>query len=190
MTPELRAVVEELDEHRRRFEQFCRSLSDEQLDRPVPPSTWLVRDFIAHLATIDGPVTEMLRTIREGRDPGVRDGDGNRFDVDGWNDRQVERRRSRSVEELLAEAAERRAVLKEQLTALTAENLASTMKFGGDSKRPPADIQLLRYLRGWCKHDPIHVADMLRALPEARIPEVEQWLDDPVIAGYQAMMNR
>lgn len=190
MTPELRAVVEELDEHRRRFEQFCRSLSDEQLDRPVPPSTWLVRDFIAHLATIDGPVTEMLRTIREGRERGVRDGDGNRFDVDGGNDRQVERRRSRSVEELLAEAAERRAVLKEQLTALTAENLASTMKFGGDSKRPPADIQLLRYLRGWCKHDPIHVADMLRALPEARIPEVEQWLDDPVIAGYQAMMNR
>ena len=44
------------DNHRAKFEVFCRSLSDEQLNRQVPSSTWIVKDFISHLATIDGTV--------------------------------------------------------------------------------------------------------------------------------------
>jgi hypothetical protein len=132
----------------------------------------------------------MFRTVREGGDPGIRNPDGGRFDVDHWNDRQVERRRELSLEQLLDEAAASRAELHTHLRALTEQDLQSTMKFGGDSKRPPADVQLLRYLQGWCKHDPIHVLDMLRALPEAWTPEVEAWVADPVVQGYQAMMNR
>ncbi|MCK9519422.1 MAG: maleylpyruvate isomerase N-terminal domain-containing protein [Dehalococcoidia bacterium] len=190
MSPELTAVVEELDAHRVTFEAFCRSLSEEQLNRPVPRSTWLVRDFIAHLATIDGPVGDMFRTVREGGDPGIRDADGGKFDVDHWNDRQVERRRERSVDDLLAEAAESRAELKKHLLALTETDLASNLKFGGDNKRRPWETTLLVYLQGWCKHDPMHVVDMLRALPDAHTPGVDAWVDDPVVQGYQAMMNR
>ncbi|MGE5595469.1 MAG: DinB family protein [Hyphomicrobiales bacterium] len=189
MTPELAAVIQELDAHRERFETFCRSLSEEELNRPVPQSTWLVRDFIAHLGTIDRPVAEMFRSVHEGKDPGMRTGDGQRFDVDHWNDRQVAERRALSIDELFAEAARTRAELHRDLAALTGKDLDAAMKFGGDSKRPPAAIKLIRYLQGWCKHDPIHVADMIRALPE-RQPEVADWLNDPVIAGYQAVMNR
>jgi hypothetical protein len=189
MIPDVAAVRAELDEHRRQFESFCRSLSGEQLARPVPGSTWIVKDFISHLATIDGPVGEMFRTIHEGRSPGLRDSDGGRFEVDNWNDKQVERRRGLSVDEILAEAATSRAALHKAMDALTAEDVASVIPFGGDSKRPPAQIQLLQYLRGWCKHDPMHAVDMLRALPEARTPEVDRWIDDPVIRGYQAAMN-
>jgi hypothetical protein len=182
-------VIEELDAHRERFEAFCRSLSEEELTRSVPRSTWLVGDFIAHLATIDGPVGEMFRSVHAGEDPGIRTGDGQRFDVDGWNEGRIQERRVRTVEDLLAEAAGARAALKVHLSALTAEDLAKSLKFQGDSKRRPAEWPLESYLRGWCKHDPMHALDMSRALPEQMTPELEQWFADPVVRGYQRAMN-
>jgi hypothetical protein len=189
MNPDVEAVIEELDGHRDRFEAFCRSLSPEELDRPVPRSTWLVRDFIAHLGTIDGPIGEMFRTIHEGGDPGMRNADGGKWDVDAWNDHQVEARRAKDVEALLAEAAAARIVLHGHMAELTADDISRTMKFGGDSKRPPGQVEIRQFLRGWCKHDPMHAVDMMRALPERRSPELDAWFDDPIIRGYQAAMN-
>ncbi|GIW17268.1 MAG: hypothetical protein KatS3mg064_0425 [Tepidiforma sp.] len=187
--PDLDAIVRELDAHRERFEAFCRSLSTDELDRPVPQSTWLVRDFIAHLATIDGPVAEMFRAVRRGEDGGIRTPDGARFDVDDWNELRVQERRARSVEELLDEARREREALKRDLLALTPEDLERPLRFAGDAKRPPATIPLGMYLAGWCKHDPMHVVDMCRALP-GRAEELRDWLDDPVVARYQAAMNQ
>ena len=188
-TPAVQQVIDELDAHRAKFEDFCRSLSAEELQREVPNSTWQVRDFIAHLATIDGPVSEMFRTMHSGQDSGAHKADGGRFEVDGWNDRQVAERRDRSVQEVLAEAAVSRAALKEHMYVLTDEDLARTLKFGGDSKRAAAEIPFGAYLRGWCKHDPMHAMDMSRALPE-RQAVLAPWFDDPIIQGYQRQMNR
>ncbi len=181
-------VLAELDSHRERFESFCRSLTAEELDRPVPNSTWIVRDFIAHLATIDGPVSQMFRAMHSGDDPGIRNSDGGKFDVDNWNDRQVERRRQNDVETVLAEAAQSREALRKDMLELTDEDLARMLKFGGDSKRAPTEIPFGVYLRGWCKHDPMHAMDMSRALPD-RQAELAPWFDDPVIQGYQRQMN-
>lgn len=189
MIPEVQAVVTELDGHRARFEQFCRSLTAEELDRPVPNSTWLARDFIAHLATIDGPVGEMFASVHAGADPGIRTRDGGRWNVDEWNEAQVRERRARSLEEVLAEAAETRAVLRGHLAALTEADIAQTIKFAGDARRPAGQFPLGAYLRGWCKHDPMHAVDMARAFPERVTPELQRWFDDPVIAGYQKAMN-
>ena len=183
------AVVEELDAHRSKFEEFCRSLSEEQLNRPVPRSTWLVRDFIAHLATIDGPVGEMFRTVHAGEDPGIRDPDGRRFNVDDWNEERIQERRHRSVDDLLLEAASGRAQLRTHLMALDGDDLAKSLKFQGDSRRPPSEWPLEGYLRGWCKHDPMHALDMSRALPDAITPALEEWFADPVVQGYQRVMN-
>lgn len=189
MHPTVAAVIEELDAHRVQFEAFCRSLSKEQLARPVPNSTWVVKDFISHLATIDGPVGEMFRTVHAGEDPGIRDGDGRRFNVDTWNEDRIQERRALTVEEILVQAAESRAELRGHLSALGAEDLAKSLKFQGDARRPPSDWPLDGYLRGWCKHDPMHACDMSRALPDAMTPEIEAWLSDPVVQGYQKMMN-
>ncbi len=186
--PNLEAIVRELDSHRERFDSFCRSLSAEELVRPVPRSAWLVRDFIAHLATIDGPVAEMFRAVRRGEDNGIRTPNGGRFDVDDWNERRVQERRGRTVEELLDEARREREALKHDLVALTPADLERPLKFAGDAKRPPATIPLGMYLAGWCKHDPMHVVDMCRALP-GRAEELGDWLDDPAVARYQAAMN-
>lgn len=182
-------VIEELDGHRAKFEAFCRLLSRGELERPVPNSTWQVRDFIAHLATIDVPVGGMFRSMHIGEDPGIRNPDGGRFDVDNWNDLQVEERRTHDLETVLSEAAKTRADLKAQMYVLTDQDLARTLKFGGDSKRPASEIPFGSYLRGWCKHDPMHAMDMSRALPE-RQAELAAWFDDPIIQGYQNAMNR
>jgi|KBSSwiStaDraftv2_1062776.scaffolds.fasta_scaffold754316_2 hypothetical protein len=190
MNPDVEAVVQELDSHREKFDSFCRSLGADELDRAVPGSTWVVRDFIAHLATIDRPVGEMFESMHAGRDPGVRTGDGDRWNVDRWNDGQVQARRGRSIEELLSEAAETRAALRRHLVALSAEDLTRMMKFAGDARRPAAEFPLGAYLHGWCKHDPMHAVDMIRALPGRLTPELEAWFDDPVVQGYQKAMNR
>ncbi len=189
MHSDVGTVIAELDAHRVRFETLCRSLSAGELDLAVPASTWLVRDFIAHLATIDDPVREMFRSLREATPrPGPPGED--RWDVDRWNESRVQERRSLGVEQLLTEAAESRARIREETARLDADTLARTLDFGGDGKRPPAKVQLLGYLRGWCKHDPMHALDMLRAMPARLTPALEAWFDDPVIRGYQAAMNR
>jgi len=189
MSNAVKEVVTELDAHRERFEAFCRSLAPDELELAVPQSTWIVRDFISHLATIDGPVAEMFRAMHLGEDTGIRTPDGAKFDVDDWNEGQVQQRRAFSLDEIFAEAAASRAALKVTLESLTDEDLARTLKFQGDSKRGPSEVPLGGYLRGWCKHDPMHALDMSRALPH-RQAELAPWFDDPIIKMYQQAMNR
>ena len=46
------------------------------------------------------------------------------------------------------------------------------------------------FLQGWARHDPIHVADMIKALPErAEDPQLKEWLDDSVVKWYQQTMG-
>ena len=193
MTPEVESVVRDLDGHRAKFETFCRSLSEEELDRDVPNSHWLVRDFIAHLATIDGPVRVMFESMTGSRPTATSTPEtsgGERWDVDRWNDSRVAARRNQTVDQIFEEAARERSRMHDALAALSEADLDKTLHFGGDTKRSAADLRLGDYIRGWAKHDVIHVADMLRALPERDTQDMRAWLDDPAVAGYQQMMNQ
>lgn len=190
MDPTVRQVVDAIVENRRRFEAFCRSLSPEELERPVPQSTWLVRDFIAHLTTLD-PVME--RWFVGGVVSGGDDGDGERasFDIDAFNEAEVGARRGWPLDQLFEEGRHNRERLIAALSRLTAEDIERPMYFGGDAKRRPGTIQLKLFLAGWAQHDPIHVADMLKALPErADEPELRAWTDNVFVRGYQQVMNR
>jgi hypothetical protein len=191
MVPDVQRVVDLIAAERGRFERFCRELTAEELARPVPESTWQVRDFIAHLATIDRPVAAWFAEIQG--EPRRGSGEGGGWRVDTFNDDAVAERRGRSLDDLFAEAAQERATLVDVLGRFTEEQLASTVRFGGDSKRPPTDLQVGRYLPGWARHDVIHVADMLKALPERRAdPQIVEWLSEPgaqaVVGMYQRAM--
>jgi hypothetical protein len=198
MPGQVRETIAEIEDHRRAFEDWCRSLSPEELARPVPDSTWRVQDFISHLATIDITVAEWFAAIADGGDiqsalAAQAQGDAP-FDINHWNDEVVAERREWSLDEIFAEARETRAGVVEQLERLDDAMLASTIHFGGDGKRPPSDIKLADYLNGWAKHDPIHVNDMIRALPDhGNDAQVLAWLADPVIGGiargYAASMG-
>jgi len=194
MIPELQPIVDQIATERERFARFCRSLSDEGLSRAVPHSTWIVKDFISHLATIDRSVARWFTSIQSGEGGGSSERQGVAWDVDRFNDRAVAERRDRSVDEILAEAAAERSALLAVLDRFTAGQVAASIRFGGDAKRPPSDVTLLRYLQGWALHDAIHTADMLKALPERRDdPVIAGWMDDPsvqiVVERYQRAMR-
>jgi len=183
-------IIGSIRDHREKFQRFCRSLSEEELTRPVPDSTWTVKDFVSHLATLDPEMVRSFEAAAAGRpEEAGRNADGSPFDLDGFNDAQVAERRGWPLERILAEAARNRAALIETLEGFTNEDISQLLHFQGDAKRSPAQLPLKVFLMGWSLHDPIHVADMLKALPErAGDPELAAWLSHPVIQGYQQAM--
>lgn len=188
----IRTIIDTIVANRARLEAFCYSLTDEQLMRPVPGSTWVVRDFAAHLGTLDTALLRWSAAAGEGAtfDSGV-DTDGRPFDVDAFNDAQVAERRDWPLERVFAEARANRVLLADALLRLTDEQIDRPMHFAADAKRKAADLPLKLFLMGWAQHDPIHVADMLKALPEMEAdPALRAWLDNPFVKGYQAVMSR
>ena len=187
----VKGIIGAIREHRQRFDRFCRSLSEEELACPVPESTWVVKDFVSHLATLDPEMTRSFKAAAAGRpEEATRAADGSPFDLDAFNDAQVAERRGWPLERILEEASRNRAGLIETLERLTDEDIAQVVHFRGDAKRSPADLPLRVFLLGWSMHDPIHAADMLKALAErANDPELAAWVDHPVVKGYQAAMS-
>lgn len=184
-------VIPTIEKERVRFETFCRSLSAEELERMVPPDNkWSVKDFAAHLSTLDTEIQRWFDGVVSG-DPNqpVRNLDGTRFNIDNWNDRVVAERHDWTLDQIFAEAADNRTKLIETIRKLTEEHVNTITRFAGDNKRPPAEIPLKLFVLGWAHHDAIHVADMLKALPErAEDPELKEWLNHPAVNWYQNAM--
>jgi hypothetical protein len=183
-------VIPVIRENRRKFEALCFSLSEEELARPVPDSTWIVKDFASHLTTVDTVLDGYVATVeRGGQISMTQDAGGAPFDLDAWNDKQVAERRSWPLRRVLDEAATNRDRLIAALGRLDEEQVARSMHFS-DPKRGSADFPLKAFLVGWAQHDPMHVADMLKALPDrAQDAELTSWLANPFVSGYQASMS-
>ena len=172
MNDRLTAVIDGANGNRDQFERFCRSLSEEQLHRPIPESHWRVKDYIAHLATIDIWVGgEWFEALASGTAFIPRGDDGGPFDIDKWNDARVKERHDASLDDLFAEAAQTRAALYSTFPRFSEETLASRFVFR------KKEISFLAYLEAWTLHDPAHSVDMLKALAEKQAdPEVRTWL--------------
>jgi hypothetical protein len=183
-------AIDRFKDNRSRFEEFCRSLSGEELARPVPDSTYTVKDFVSHLGTLDPALTQQVEALAAGRVEEIgANADGTPFDIDKYNDALVAERRDWPLGRILAEAASNREQLLTALAKLEDEQIEQTMHFTGDNKRPPADIQFKLFLMGLTRHDPIHVADMVKALPDrADDPAIRAWIDDTVVQWYQRTM--
>jgi Mycothiol maleylpyruvate isomerase N-terminal domain len=181
------------ESNRERFIEFCRSLSDEQLQRPVPNSTYTVKDFVSHLGTLDPLLAEQFDALASGNNEplGRRVGaDGQPFDIDKYNDAVVAERHDWSLDAILDEAAKNREVFLASLAKLEDAQIEQTMRFTGDNKRPAADIPYKLFLSGLTRHDPIHVADMVKALPErGEDSAIKEWINDTVVQWYQTTMS-
>lgn len=190
MSETMQQVITAITENRERFRAFCMSLSDEEAMRAVPDSTWVVKDFAAHLATLDTTLVRYLESVIEGGQINMKQtATGDPFDLDEWNNEQVAERRDWSMQRVFDEAAVNRARLIETLQRMTDEQIDRNMHFS-DPKRGSADFPLKAFLVGWTQHDPIHAADMLKALPErAADPELAAWLANPFVTSYQTAMK-
>jgi hypothetical protein len=183
-------IIDGLRKNRETFEAFCRSLSDEDLARPVPPDNkWTVKDFIIHNLTFDDLTTDWIERAAEGDVSAPAGVAGKPFDMDVWNNRRVEERRSLSIEELLERSGPERRAFEDALATLTDEQMKTVIAFPGDNKRDPAQVPLGLFLHGLVRHDPIHVVDILKALPErADDPDLAAWVDDRMVGWYQKAM--
>ena len=191
LSPTVAKAAETMNKNRERFEAFCRSLSEEELDRAVPNSDWTVKDFIIHLAQFDEETSQWMEALKDGRTerPG-RKADGSTFDVDAYNNARVAERHEWPIADILAEGEANRARLQGIMETLDDALIEQVVHFPGDNKRPAADVQFKLFLMGLVRHDPIHVADMLKALPErAADPEMAAWMDDGAVKWYQNAMS-
>lgn len=180
MNPRTQLVIDELARHRTQFEALCRSLSAEELETPVPRSPWTVRDYLAHLCTIDGLIVPGFAGQVGQAAPLPDTPIPQPFDIDDWNHAAVSSREDRTVEELLTEAAIHRERMVAAIGAFTDEHLDRVIDYGGDRKTlnlPKSRVRFGGLLWGIAIHDPTHTRDMLRALPgRAAEPWVSEWL--------------
>lgn len=180
MNMRVQLVIDEFNRHRRQFEHLCRSLAPGELEAVVPGSHWTVRDYVAHLCTIDGLIVPRFAAMVGQRAPLPDTPIPNPFDIDEWNEKAVRSRRGRSIEELLAEAAIHRERLLAAVGEMTDAHLDREILYGGDRKVlniPPSRVRFGGLLWGVAIHDPTHTRDIVRALPHrAEEPWVREWL--------------
>lgn len=179
-------ILDEMAQHRVRFESLCRSLTSEELATQVPDAPWTVHGYVAHLCTIDsllnrffGPVVGMTDMPAPEVPPPAP------FDIDEWNEAIVARRPDASIDDLFAEAAASRANYERILRVIPEPAADMMVPFGGDRKKinlPAITVRLQDLLSTIALHDPSHTHDIVRALPH-REPEVHGWL---VSADYRA----
>jgi uncharacterized damage-inducible protein DinB len=166
--------------HRNQFEPFVRSLSEEELATPVPDTPWTVKDYVAHLCTIDGLIAVGFQAFAGQSSAPVMDIPiETPFDIDDWNQAAVEARAHATVSDLLEEAARHRADMARVFSAVGEEQLETQVPYGTRraSGLPDTPVALREILWAISLHDPTHTADILRALPHrAEEPHVKEWL--------------
>jgi hypothetical protein len=180
MLMRVQLVIDEFNRHRRQFEHLCRSLTDAELEAVVPGSHWTVKDYIAHLCTIDGLIVPRFAAMVGQQAPLPDTPIPNPFDIDDWNEAAVMSRRGQGVEALLEEAAGHRERLLAAVAAFTDAHLDQEILYGGDRKVlgiPPSRVRFGGLLWGVAIHDPTHTRDILRALPHrAEESWLREWL--------------
>ena len=99
MNPRVQLVLDEFARHRTQFETLCHSLTEDELSAVVPGSHWTVKDYIAHLCTIDGLIAPGF-AAQVGQSAPLPDIPfPNPFDIDEWNDAAVQSRKARRIDE-------------------------------------------------------------------------------------------
>lgn len=125
---------------------------------PSSNPTWDARDLAAHLT---GAKVGMLARIRqaEGGRAGLPDG----FDLDRWNQRQVEKRRDKTLEELAAELNQAHHELMELLETSSEDALDMA------AEHPVAGPTTVRgILQIIYRHEREHLAEIHAALSAQR----------------------
>ena len=180
MNPRVRLVIDEFARHRTQFENLCRALTPSELLTPIPGSHWTVRDYIAHLCTIDGLIVPGFAAQVGQSAPRPDVPFPNPFDIDDWNDSAVRARADASIEDLLAEAAVHRERMVKAIAEFTDAHLDNIIDYGGDRKTlnlPKSKVRFGGLLWGIAIHEPTHTRDIIRALPErGKEPWIAEWL--------------
>ena len=149
-----RELIAFLQEARAESVALARSLSAQDLKVPVHLEGWDVKDVVAHMASSEAGLINTANRIAAGQgqpSPG--------FDLHTHNQRQVEKRRAQSVEELLAEMERSRAEMLPALASMSDEQLAAN---GFMSSGLPTDV--LAVFRRIGDHEKAHCQEIRGAI--------------------------
>ncbi|MGH2609204.1 MAG: DinB family protein [Tepidiformaceae bacterium] len=181
MNPRAQLVIDEMARHRTQFDHLCVSLSPGELAAEVPGSHWTVKDYVAHLCTIDGLIVAGFGPMVGLQMPAPATPMPQPFDIDEWNDAAVLPARGRSLDDLMTERAMHREQMVELIGAMTDQHLDVVIPYGGDRKSLNLPKSMVRFgglLWGIAIHDPTHTRDILEAIPHRKSePWITEWLD-------------
>ena len=131
-------------------------LSPDDWDRPVVSGegAWTIRQALAHVATAEPGQMATGERMLKGE---ARLGEG--FSLDFWNQRQVEKRKGRSLDDLLNDLADSR---KKLLAWIDGLSEADFEKSGQHGRGDVITVEQLCYRVG--EHEACHAAEIRAAL--------------------------
>jgi hypothetical protein len=144
----------ELRETRAEVVSVARQLPLERWDQPSPLEGWAYRDLLAHLATGDWVFQTVLSAVTKDRDANLSF--INPDFVNAGNAERVAGRRTRPIEDVIAEVAQEGEETQALLARLTPEDESY--------ERPGLPMTLVEGLRRFPGHDRDHVAQLRTAL--------------------------
>lgn len=109
-------IERHLEMTRAELEALMTSLSGDDLAKTTRAAEWTVKDLLAHLASAESGIHAVIQRIRKGETQ-LREG----FDLNIWNQRQVEKRRNATVADCLAELRASREGTRRLLAAVPEE---------------------------------------------------------------------
>lgn len=120
--PAIEAAIDALHVAHRDLLRAVDSVPDDVWDEPSSDPGWTHRDVLAHIASNEIRVHVRLRSVSAQADEAELKAIN---DIDGWNQRQVETRRGRSVPDLVDELGTHRRETLRLLAAFRPEHLST-----------------------------------------------------------------
>jgi hypothetical protein len=116
-------LIAELNTDRAKLLDLVARLDDAHAQQIVY-GDWRVQDILAHIASGEKGTLTYAKMVAAGRPMGASMSDGLPFDLDRWNQSQVNKRRSKSLSEIVDELAVNRKATLEYASGLDSETLA------------------------------------------------------------------
>jgi uncharacterized protein (TIGR03083 family) len=153
--PPIEAAIDALHITHRDLLRTVDSVPDDAWDQPSPEQGWTRRDVLAHVASNELRVHARLRSAVGRADEAELKAIN---DIDGWNQREVEARRGRSVPDLVDELATHRRETLRLLNAFSSQHLSTpiTLADGGT-------CNVLEYTEMFTHHVSEHAAQLAAA---------------------------
>ncbi len=153
------SVIDELNGERARLLAVLDNVNDDNAQRVVH-GDWRVQDIIAHIASGEKGSLTYAKLVAANK-PTAPSPDGEPFDLDRWNQAQVNRRRGKSLAEVIDELhANRQATL----AFIAAQNEESLTRRGSHPIFQDATLaDVLRNLAEADRHHLTEIADAIKA---------------------------
>ncbi len=154
MSERKKAIAAYIGDARKDLIDLLQSLEPKHLSLPTCNEEWCVKDVVAHLVDADGGLRRLADLISKGE---LRATPGR--DMNEHNRKQVESRRGRSLQELLAEMAQGRVATLSFLEALEEGLLDRSGQL-----RAGVELTVEQIIRRIGDHDKLHSEDIRKAI--------------------------